>query len=439
MIYNKKIECMNITQMQELQLERLKELVKRVYEKVPFYKQKFDEKGVKPEDIKTLSDISKLPFTTKGEMRETFPYGLLACDLDDIVEIHTSSGTTGTPVVAGYTENDRTLWSEVMARCLAMAGADKTDTIQNAYGYGLFTGGLGVHHGGGPLGATIIPISSGNTQKQLQYMQDFKSTILTCTPSYSLFMAEVASENGLDFRDFDLKAGIFGAEPWSDNMRTEIEKKLNLKAYDIYGLTEIIGPGVSNECEEQNGLHINEDFFYPEIIDAETGEVLTEGEKGELVFTTLSREGTPLIRYRTRDITWLFRDKCSCGRTTIKMHRLLGRNDDMLIIKGVNVFPSQIENILMKIENTEPHYQIIIDREASQLDNVELQVEVEESFFSDETKDLEIIRGKIHAEMKQQLGISLNIKLVEPKSIERSMGKAKRVIDKRDLPKAGKK
>ena len=439
MIYNKKIECMNITQMQELQLERLKELVKRVYEKVPFYKQKFDEKGVKPEDIKTLSDISKLPFTTKGEMRETFPYGLLACDLDDIVEIHTSSGTTGTPVVAGYTENDRTLWSEVMARCLAMAGADKTDTIQNAYGYGLFTGGLGVHHGGGPLGATIIPISSGNTQKQLQYMQDFKSTILTCTPSYSLFMAEVASENGLDFRDFDLKAGIFGAEPWSDNMRTEIEKKLNLKAYDIYGLTEIIGPGVSNECEEQNGLHVNEDFFYPEIIDAETGEVLTEGEKGELVFTTLSREGTPLIRYRTRDITWLFRDKCSCGRTTIKMHRLLGRNDDMLIIKGVNVFPSQIENILMKIENTEPHYQIIIDREASQLDNVELQVEVEESFFSDETKDLEIIRGKIHAEMKQQLGISLNIKLVEPKSIERSMGKAKRVIDKRDLPKAGKK
>ncbi len=439
MIYNKKIESMEITRMQELQLERLRDLVKRVYEKVPFYKKKFDDAGVKPEDIKTLADISKLPFTTKGEMRETFPYGLLACDLDDIVEIHTSSGTTGTPVVAGYTENDRTLWSEVMARCLAMAGADKTDTIQNAYGYGLFTGGLGVHHGGGPLGATIIPISSGNTQKQLQYMQDFKSTVLTCTPSYSLFMAEVASESGLDFRDFALKAGIFGAEPWSDNMRVEIEKKLNLKAYDIYGLTEIIGPGVSCECQEQNGLHINEDFFYPEIIDAETGEVLPEGEKGELVFTTLSREGTPLIRYRTRDITWLFRDKCSCGRTTVKMHRLLGRNDDMLIIKGVNVFPSQIENILMKIENTEPHYQIIIDRESTQLDNVELQVEVEESFFSDETKDLEIIRRKIHDEMKHQLGISLNIRLVEPKSIARSMGKAKRVIDKRDLPKAGEK
>lgn len=438
MIYNKTIESMDITKMQKLQLERLKVLVKRVYEKVPFYKQKFDELGVKPEDIKTLADISKLPFTTKHEMRGTYPYGLLSTPLDNIVEIHTSSGTTGTPVVAAYTENDRTLWSEVMARCLAMAGADKTDTIQNAYGYGLFTGGLGVHHGAGSLGATIIPISSGNTHKQLQYMQDFKSTVLTCTPSYSLFMAELASESGLDFRNFNLKAGIFGAEPWSDNMRVEIEKKLNLKAYDIYGLTEIIGPGVSCECQEQNGLHINEDFFYPEIIDAETGEVLPEGEKGELVFTTLSREGTPLIRYRTRDITWLFRDKCSCGRTSIKMHRLLGRNDDMLIIKGVNVFPSQIENILMKIENTEPHYQIIIDRETTQLDNVELQVEVEESFFSDETKDLEIIRKKIHNQMKQQLGISLNIKLVEPKTIARSMGKAKRVIDKRDL-KAGEK
>ncbi|MEA1910355.1 MAG: phenylacetate--CoA ligase [Spirochaetota bacterium] len=438
MIYNKQVEAMDITSMQKLQLERLKALVKRVYEKVPFYKKKFDDAGVKPEDIKTLADISKLPFTTKDEMRGTYPYGLLACNLDDIVEIHTSSGTTGTPVVAAYTENDRTLWSEVMARCLAMAGADKTDIIQNAYGYGLFTGGLGVHHGGGSLGATVIPISSGNTQKQLQYMQDFKSTVLTCTPSYSLFMAELAGESGLDFRNFDLKAGIFGAEPWSDNMRVEIEKKLNLKAYDIYGLTEIVGPGVSCECQEQNGLHINEDFFYPEIIDAETGEVLPEGEKGELVFTTLSREGTPLIRYRTRDITWLFRDNCSCGRTTIKMHRLLGRNDDMLIIKGVNVFPSQIENILMKIENTEPHYQIIIDRELSHMDNVELQVEVEENFFSDETKDLEIIRKKIHNEMKQQLGISLNIKLVEPKTIARSMGKAKRVIDKREL-KAGEK
>ena len=425
-------------QMRALQLKRLRELVSRVYEKVPFYRKKLDQKGVKPEDIQTLDDIARLPFTTKDEMRETFPYGLLACSLEEIVEIHTSSGTTGLPVVAAYTEEDRKMWSEVMARCLVMTGTGRNDTIQNAYGYGLFTGGLGVHHGAGPVGATVIPISSGNTQRQLEYMKNFKSTVVTCTPSYSLFMAEVASELGMDFRSFHLKAGIFGAEPWSDNMRVEIEKKLNLKAYDIYGLTEIIGPGVSCECEAQNGLHINEDFFYPEIINPDTGEVLPECEKGELVFTTLSRQGTPIIRYRTRDITWLFRDDCPCGRSTVKMHRLLGRNDDMMILKGVNVFPSQIENILMKIEDTEPHYQIIIDREASQLDNVELQVEVEEKFFSDETKDLEILRRNIHEEMKRQLGISLNIRLVEPKTIERSMGKAKRVIDKRDLPKGGK-
>ncbi|MBN2051743.1 MAG: phenylacetate--CoA ligase [Spirochaetales bacterium] len=437
MIWNKEIESSSREAMRTLQLERLKELLHRVYARVPFYRKKFDEAGVKPEDLVTLTDLSKFPFTTKGEMRETFPYGLFSCPLEDIVEIHTSSGTTGTPVVAGYTEADRTLWAEVMARCLAMAGTGREDIIQNAYGYGLFTGGLGVHHGAGPLGAAVIPISSGNTQRQLEYMRDFKPTVLTCTPSYSLFMAEVAGEMGMDFRSFDLKAGIFGAEPWSDNMRVEIEKKLNLKAYDIYGLTEIIGPGVSCECEAQNGLHVNEDFFYPEIIDPDTGEVLPEGEKGELVFTTLSRQGTPIIRYRTRDITWLFRDRCPCGRTTVKMHRLLGRNDDMMILRGVNVFPSQIENILMKIENTEPHYQIIIDREASHLDNVELQVEVEESFFSDETKDLESIRDRISLEMKQQLGISLNIRLVEPKTIERSMGKAKRVIDKRDLPKGG--
>lgn len=309
-----------------------------------------------------MKDIAKLPFTTKDEMRETYPYGLLACDLKELKEIHTSSGTTGTPVVAGYTENDRTLWKEVMGRCLAMTGADENDTVQNAYGYGMFTGGLGVHYGAEAIGATVLPISSGNTKRQLTFMRDFKSTVLTCTPSYSLFMAEIAKEMDMDFKEFDLKAGIFGAEPWSDNMRIEIEKKLNLKAYDIYGLTEIIGPGVSCECEAQNGLHINEDYFYPEIIDPETGEVLPEGEKGELVFTTLSREGTPIIRYRTRDITWLFRDSCSCGRTTVKMHRLLGRNDDMMILRGVNVFPSQIENVLMRIEETEPHYQIIIDR-----------------------------------------------------------------------------
>ena len=433
MIFNKEIETMSREEMQVLQLKKLKELVTYVYSNVEFYKKKFDAAGVKPSDIKTLKDISKLPFTTKDEMRETYPYGLLACDPEALKEIHTSSGTTGTPVVAGYTENDRTLWKEVMGRCLAMAGGDEHDVVQNAYGYGMFTGGLGVHYGAEAIGASVLPISSGNTKRQLNFMKDFKSTILTCTPSYSLFMAEVAKEMGMDFREFDLRAGIFGAEPWSDNMRIEIEKKLNLKAYDIYGLTEIIGPGVSCECEAQNGLHINEDYFYPEIINPETGEVLPEGEKGELVFTTLSREGTPIIRYRTRDITWLFRDNCSCGRSTVKMHRLLGRNDDMMILRGVNVFPSQIENVLMRIEETEPHYQIVIDRSTSSLDHVELHVEVEESFFSDETKNLEKIRDMIHEEMKQALGISLDIKLVEPKSIERSMGKAKRVIDKRDI------
>lgn len=433
MIFNKEIETMSREEMQVLQLKKLKELVTYVYSNVEFYKKKFDASGVKPSDIKTLRDISKLPFTTKDEMRETYPYGLLACDPEALKEIHTSSGTTGTPVVAGYTENDRTLWKEVMGRCLAMAGGDEHDVVQNAYGYGMFTGGLGVHYGAEAIGASVLPISSGNTKRQLNFMKDFKSTILTCTPSYSLFMAEVAKEMGMDFREFDLRAGIFGAEPWSDNMRIEIEKKLNLKAYDIYGLTEIIGPGVSCECEAQNGLHINEDYFYPEIINPETGEVLPEGEKGELVFTTLSREGTPIIRYRTRDITWLFRDNCSCGRSTVKMHRLLGRNDDMMILRGVNVFPSQIENVLMRIEETEPHYQIVIDRSTSSLDHVELHVEVEESFFSDETKNLEKIRDMIHEEMKQALGISLDIKLVEPKSIERSMGKAKRVIDKRDI------
>lgn len=433
MIFNEEVECMDTGGMKALQTQRLKKLVAYVYEKVPFYKKKFDDVGVKPSDIQELSDIAKLPFTTKYEMRDTYPYGLVACELDEIEEIHTSSGTTGTPVVAGYTKEDKNLWREVMARCLAMVGGSERDMVQNAYGYGMFTGGLGVHYGADKLGAGILPISSGNTQRQLKFMQDFKSTILTCTPSYSLFMAETASEMGLDFKNFSLHAGIFGAEPWSDNMRVEIEKKLNLKAFDIYGLTEIIGPGVSCECEAQNGLHVNEDFFFPEIIDPETGEVLPEGEKGELVFTTLDRQGTPIIRYRTRDITWLFHDDCSCGRKTIKMHRLLGRNDDMMIIRGVNVFPSQIENILMKIEGTEPHYQIIIDRGQTHLDQVELQVEVEESFFSDEMKDLDNISKTIRREMKDQLGVSLDVKLVGPKTIERSMGKAKRVIDKRQM------
>lgn len=433
MIWNKNAECGNKDDRKIQQLYNLKKLVRHVYETIPFYKEKFDEAGVKPDDIKTIEDIAKLPFTTKDDLRDTYPYGLLACDKKDIVEIHTSSGTTGTPVLAAYTKNDMEMWSEVMARCLCMAGGTSDDVVQNGYGYGMFTGGLGVHYGSHKLGCHTIPVSSGNTKRQLMMMRDFKSTILTCTPSYSLYMAEAAKEMGIDFKDLSLKSGIFGAEPWSDNMRKEIEEKLNLQAYDIYGLTEIVGPGVSNECEAHNGLHVNEDHFFPEIIDPKTGEVLPEGEKGELVFTTITREGTPIIRYRTRDITWLWHDDCPCGRTTVKMHRLLGRTDDMLILRGVNVFPTQIENVLMRIEETEPHYQIVVDRGDTHLDEVELHVEVEPSFFTDETKSLEKIKAKIATEIKQELGIAVIIKLVEPKSIARSEGKAKRVIDKRTL------
>lgn len=433
MIWNTDAEKGSLDKRREQQLESLQKLVKRVYENVPFYKEKFDKAGVKPSDIKNIEDISKLPFTTKDELRQTYPYGLLACDKKELLEIHTSSGTTGTPVVGAYTKKDIETWSESMARTLAMAGATSEDTVQNAYGYGLFTGGLGVHYGARKLGANILPISAGNTKRQLTVMRDFGTTLLTCTPSYSLFLAETAGELGIDFKKLPLKAGCFGAEPWSNNMRDEIEKKLSLSAHDIYGLTEIIGPGVSSECEEKNGLHVNEDLFYPEIIDPATGEVLPLGAKGELVFTTLTKEGTPIIRYRTRDITYLFQEDCSCGRTTVKMHRLLGRTDDMLIVRGVNLFPSQIEHVLMRIEETEPHYQIIVDRGNTHLDEIEIHVEVEPTIFSDVTKNLETIKKKIHDEIKSELGVGAVIKLVEPKSIERSMGKAKRVIDKRTL------
>jgi phenylacetate-CoA ligase len=433
MIWDKGAECRKTEDLRALQLQRLQELVTRLYIRVPFYRKKFDDAGIKPEDIRTLEDIAKIPFTTKQELRETYPYGLLAVDESEIVEVHTSSGTTGTPVVGAYTIKDIDIWSQSMARTLAMAGAEPGDVVQNAYGYGLFTGGLGVHYGARKLGANVIPISAGNTKRQLMIMRDFGTTLLTCTPSYSLFLAEVAAEEGIDMASLKLKAGCFGAEPWSDTMRTEIEEKLQLKAHDIYGLTEIIGPGVAAECDQQDGLHINEDFFYPEIIDPETGDALPPGEEGELVFTTLTKEGTPILRYRTRDITFLYTEPCPCGRTTIRMHRLLGRTDDMLIIRGVNLFPSQIEEVLMRIEETQPHYQIVVDRGDSHLDEVEIQVEVEESFFSDETKVLEAIRNKIGEEIKSSLGISARIKLVEPRSIERSMGKAKRVIDRRQL------
>jgi phenylacetate-CoA ligase len=432
-IFNPEYESMETGAREKLQFARLKNLVEKLYEKVPFYRAKLDAAGVRPADIRSLADIAKLPFTTKDDLRETYPYGLLACPESEIEEIHMSSGTTGIPVVDAYTRRDVEAWEESMARTLAGAGATRNDTVQNCYGYGLFTGGLGVHYGAKRLGANIIPMSSGNTQKQLMVMKSFGSTILTCTPSYALFMAEEAAETGYDLASMKLKAGCFGAEPWSENMRKEIEAKYGIDAFDIYGLTEITGPGVAFECEAKNGLHVNEDLFYPEIIDPETGRPLPDGQKGELVFTTLTKEGTPLLRYRTRDVTFLRRERCGCGRTTVKMNRLFGRTDDMLIIRGVNVFPSQIEHALIEIEGTDPHYLIIVDRGATHLDEVELHVEVKKELFSDETKDLEVLKARIENVMRSKLGIALRVKLVEPKSIERSIGKAKRVIDKRKL------
>jgi phenylacetate-CoA ligase len=433
MIWNQEYETMERNKLTELQGKRLQELVARVYEKVPFYRKKMVESGVKPSDIGSISDIVKLPFTTKPDMRDVYPYGLLVVPEEELVEVHTSSGTTGKPVVDAYTANDIGLWAEVMARTLAMGDTSKKDTVQNAYGYGLFTGGLGVHYGARKIGANVIPISGGNTARQLEVMVDFKSTVLTCTPSYSLFLAEEGTKKGMDFKKIPLRVGLLGAEPWSDGMRKDIEKKLSISAIDIYGLTEIIGPGVSSECECKDGLHICEDVFYPEIINPETGEVLPDGEKGELVITTLTKEGTPVIRFRTRDITYLMREKCRCGRTAVRMHRSLGRTDDMLIIRGVNVFPSQIEEVLMKIEGIEPHYQIVVDREKGKLDSIEVHVEMNEKIFSDEIKNLEKAEKNIEESLFSALNIHTTVKLVETNSIERSLGKAKRVIDKRQI------
>ncbi len=434
MIFNPEQECMNSEMREAVQLARIRNLAERVYAAVPFYKKRFDEKGVSVSDITSLKDVEKLPFTTKDDLRDTYPYGLLAVPHEEIKEIHMSSGTTGIPVVDAYTQKDLDDWAEGMARTLSAAGADRNTVIQNAYGYGLFTGGAGVHFGAAKIGATIIPVSSGNTQKQLMLMRDFKTTLFTCTPSYAMYMAEQAREMGIDPKTIGVSAGCFGAEPWSENMRIEIEKNWGIKAYDIYGLTEITGPGVAFECEYQNGMHINEDMWYPEIIDPETLKPLPDGEKGELVITTITKEGTPLIRYRTRDITYIFKEKCKCGRTTRRIHRLFGRTDDLLIIRGVNVFPSQIENALIGIQGVEPNYLIIVDRNAeTHLDEVELQVEVSENTFSDETKNLETLRNVISATLKSKLGITMKIKLVEPKTIERSTGKAKRVIDKRKI------
>jgi phenylacetate-CoA ligase len=432
MIWNPDFESLDRAGMARLQGERLGRLVDVLYRRVPFYHDKMDAAGVKPQDIQCISDLPRLPFTTKDEMREVYPYGLLAVSLKDIVEIHTSSGTTGTPVVDAYTAGDIEVWAEVMARTLAAGGTGRHDIVQNAYGYGLFTGGLGVHYGARRIGATVIPVSGGNTRRQLAVMRDFKSTVLACTPSYSLFLAEAAREEGMDPSRVGLKAGFFGAEPWSESMRGEIQQQLGLTALDIYGLTEIIGPGVAMECEGQNGLHVNEDHFLPEIIDPATAKVLPDGQKGELVITTLTKDGTPLLRYRTRDITYLDRGPCPCGRTTARMHRVLGRTDDMLIIRGVNVFPSQIEEVILKVEGIEPHYQLIVDRR-DQLDELEVQVEMNEGLFSDQIRNLERMEKKIEADLYATLSIHTRVRLVEPKSIARSEGKAKRIIDRRQL------
>lgn len=431
-MWNPEKEQIPVLQLRKEQSENLKALIRRVYDRVPFYREKMNLHGITPDDINSIEDISKLPFTSKHEMRNVYPYGLLAVDRKEIVEVHTSSGTTGKPVVDAYTRKDIELWGEVMARTLGMGGVDSSDTVQVAYGYGMFTGGLGAHYGAHRIGATVLPASSGNSKKQLQLMQDFGTTVIACTPSYCLYLAEFAKDQGIDISKLGLKAGFFGAEPWSDKMRQDIQKKLGIKAFDIYGLTEIIGPGVAAECCEADGLHFFEDHFFPEIIDPETGEILPDGEKGELVITTLTKEGTPVIRYRTRDITYLMPEKCRCGRTLRRIHRLFGRNDDMMIIRGVNVFPSQIEELLLCIEGIEPHYQIVVDRKGM-LDTIAVHVEVNETIFSDEIRKLEQLEKTIASEIHHTLGIHAEIKLVEPRSIARSEGKAKRVIDNRNL------
>ncbi len=431
--FNEEFETLPRPALEALQLKRLRDVLERVYAAVPFYRGALDKAGIKPADIASLQDLQRLPFTTKQDMRDSYPYGLFAAPMEEIVRIHASSGTTGKPTVVGYTKKDIDTWADLMARTLVTAGAHKGDIIHNAYGYGLFTGGLGVHNGAERLGASVIPISGGNTVRQLMIMQDFGSTVLTCTPSYSLFMAEEAKAAGIEFKNLKLRIGIFGAEPWSDAMRQEIEQQLNLTALDIYGLSEIMGPGVAMECfEGKNGLHIWEDHFIPEIINPDTGEILKEGERGELVITTITKQGIPLIRYRTRDITSLTYEKCICGRTHARIARMSGRSDDMLIIRGVNVFPSQIESILVRIEGVEPHYLLIVDRKEN-LDTLEVQVEVDERIFSDEIKVLQLLARRIEKEIKDMLGVTCTVKLVEPKTIQRSEGKSKRVIDNRKL------
>ncbi|MEN6350652.1 MAG: phenylacetate--CoA ligase [Syntrophomonas sp.] len=429
--WDKEKECMPREELEKLQLRRLKETVFRVYSFVPAYKQKMDQAGVKPQDINSLDDIKYLPFTTKQDLRDNYPFNLFAVPMSEVVRIQSSSGTTGKPTVGGYTRKDiNDVWAEVIARSLVSAGASRNSVVHISYGYGLFTGGLGAHYGAEKIGASVIPASGGNTKRQIMLMQDYGSTHLACTPSYALFMYEVAQEMGVKPSDLKLKAGVFGAEPWSENMRKDIEKKWQIDAFDIYGLTEIIGPGVAIECAYKNGLHIAEDHFLAEAIDPVSLEVVGEGNPGELVITTITKEAMPLIRYRTRDLTTLDKSPCECGRTHMRMQKVLGRSDDMIIIRGVNVFPSMVESVLLRIPGVEPHYLLVVERKGT-LDQLEVQVEVSERLFSDEVKKLEGLGALIRKELDSALGIAVKVKLVEPRSIERSEGKAKRIIDKR--------
>jgi phenylacetate-CoA ligase len=439
-------ESLSRPEMTKLQSERLQKVCERVYSRVPFYQKKFDAMGIKPSDIKNVQDIVKLPFTKKSDLRDNYPYGLFAEPLDEIVRIHASSGTTGKPTVVAYNRNDINLWAEVMARTFTCAGTTKKDVVQNAYGYGLFTGGLGAHYGAERVGAAVIPISGGNTQKQILLLQDFGSTVITCTPSFALYIYDVACEMKISLDTIKLRVGLFGAEPWTEEMRHEIEERLRIKAIDIYGLSEIIGPGVSSECvEAQSGLHLNEDHFYPEIINPQTGEQLPYGQEGELVITSMSREAMPLIRYRTGDITSLNPEKCICGRTTVRMRRVRGRADDMLIIRGVNVFPSQVESVLLRSEEVAPHYVIEVNRKG-RMDEMNVFVEVTPKFmekmatkvlstdlkdFVQEEEELVHLKREIQKNVKDIIGVNTDITLRPPNTIQRSEGKAKRVIDNR--------
>ena len=432
MPWNDKFECMPVKELQKFQLKKLKETVAWISEKIPFYKKKFKEMGITADDIKSLADITKLPFTVKNDLRDNYPFGLCAVPLKEVVRIHASSGTTGKPITGPYTAEDLEQWTECMARNLYAAGVRKEDIVQNAYGYGLFTGGLGTHYGAQLIGAKTIPISGGQTKRQITIMQDFKSTVLTCTPSYALHIAEVAEKMGVDPRNLPLRVGVLGAETWSESMRPEIESRLGIDDLDIYGLTEIIGPGVAQECERKRGMHLFEDHFLPEIIDPKTGNVLEAGQEGELVLTTLTREGTSLVRYRTGDMTCINYQPCECGRTLARIGKIKGRADDMLIIRGVNLFPSQIENILVQVDEAEPHYQLILERKKG-LDELTVELETSPHIFFDEVIKLEEIEARIEREIEDTLGLRVGVRLVEPRTIERTVGKAKRVIDKRKL------